>query len=285
MQIKYAQLCLVVAVIGVAAALNSLILLSPNETSKNFFANTIRPGLAAGAMTLGVFVMMRQKLSGKFGRAYAGIAIGLVLYFIAESVMAYYTLGLGIEVPFPSLADAFRFAAYVPFAYGLFTLSSLYRKRNRRKHLVIFTLIGAALCGYYMHALIGASDPTRHNALPILGITLAYPILDTVLIIPALLAVLSTGKGYLTAVPWIFISCIFAVIADTSFGFTATMHQSAAYSTWNLFYNAEYLTMAAGMFWYSTYMIFDSRRFTNLGAAPPATKEQKRSDSGRAGKL
>ena len=262
-QVKHSQLCLIIAVIGVTAALDSVIILSPSQAGKDFFANTIRPGLAGGAMTLGILIVMRQKLSGRFGQAYAGIAIGLVLFFIAETVMAYYTLGLGIRVPFPSLADAFRLAAYVPFGYGLFNLSLLYRKKNRIKYLTIFSIAGAALCGYYMHTLIQASDPSRPGALPILGITLAYPILDTVLIIPALMSFLSAGKGYLTAVPWIFISWIFAVIADTSFGFTATMHGPAGYSVWNLFYNAEYLTMAAGMFWYSTYMIFDGKRFSS----------------------
>ena len=264
--IKKAQLHLVFAIVGITLAVNALILLSPDSAGKNFFGNLLRPILAAGAMGLAVTAVIRQTTKGKFGRAFFALALGLVSYFIAEVIWGYYSIGLGVEVPFPSLADGFWLAAYAPFGYGLFSLSKLYSRKGNKKYLVLFSVIAGALCAYYVQALVVSSEPiTPDNELG-LAITIAYPILDAILIVPALMAVISSGKGYLTAVPWIFISWIFTVIADAIFGFTAMMNIAGIDSTWNLFYNAAYITIGAGMFWHNRYMIFDSKRFAN----PPA---------------
>ena len=118
--VKRAQVSLVFVVIGITVGVNLLILLSPTQDAKNFFGNTIRPSIAGVAMVLAILVVVRQKFSGKFGKAYAGIAFGMVLYFCAEVTWAYYSVGLGITVPFPSLADGFWLSAYAPFGYGIF---------------------------------------------------------------------------------------------------------------------------------------------------------------------
>jgi len=93
-----------------------------------------------------------------------------------------------------------------------------------------------------------------------LAISITYPILDGILLVPALLVIVSSGKGYLTSIPWIFVSWIFTAIADSIFGFTAVTSIAGDISVWNLFYNAAYLSMATGLFWHNRYMIFDSKR-------------------------
>ena len=266
LKVREAQLCLIIGAIGMTLAVNTIILLSPTQEGKNIFGNLLRPILTGGAMSLAIYIVARQKLKGRFGKAYAGIAAGLVLYFIAAVIWAGYSLTSKMAVPFPSLADAFWLAAYAPFGFGIFTLSRLYKNKNRAKSMVIYTLVGAALVGLYIHQLIAATDMKAANAMSTLAVTLAYPILDVILIVPALMALLSSGKGYLTAVPWIFISWIFAVIADTIFGFSAVSGTHSMNPTWNLFYNAEYITMAAGMLWYSSYMFLDKKRFAALKA-------------------
>ena len=260
--IKNARTKLVIGFIVVTIAVNSIILLAPDTESQNFFGNMIRPIVAAVASGLALIIVYRQKVSGVFGRSYAFLAGGLVLYFIAEILWAYYSIGLGIEVPFPSLADAFWLAAYAPFGYGLFSLSRLYSKhgKSKMKALAVMSLSVAAFSSYYILQLISVSDLTGPDAALPLAISIAYPVFDAILLVPALLVILSSGKGYLTSIPWIFVSWVFTTIADGIFGFTAVTSIAGDISIWNLFYNAAYLSMAAGLFWHNRYMIFDSKR-------------------------
>ena len=260
--IKNARIKLVIGFIVVTMAANSIILLAPDIESQNYFGNLIRPIVSATALGLAITVVYRQKVRGVFGRSYAFLAAGLALYFIAEILWAYYSIGLGIEVPFPSLADAFWLAAYAPFGYGLFTLARLYSRqgKSRMKALAIMSLSVAAFSSYYVLQLISVADLTNTEEATPLAISISYPILDGILLVPALLVIFSSGKGYLTSVPWIFVSWVFTTIADGIFGFTAVTSIAGDISIWNLFYNAAYLSMAAGLFWHNRYMIFDAKR-------------------------
>jgi len=262
--IKNARLKLVIGFILVTVAVNSIILLAPDTESENYFGDILRPMVAAVATSLALIVVCKQKISGIFGRSYAFLAGGLVLYFIAEILWGYYSIGLGIEVPFPSPADAFWLAAYAPFGYGLFSLSRLYTRqgKSRMKALAVMSLSVAAFSSYYILQLISVANLTDPDAALPLAISITYPILDGILLVPALLVILSSGKGYLTSVPWIFVSWIFTTIADGIFGFTAVTSIAGDISLWNLFYNAAYLSMAAGLFWHYRYMIFDGKRVT-----------------------
>ena len=259
--IRKARLSMIGCLIAVTLAVNAIILLSSESEAKNFYGNVLRPITAAIATAFAVIVVQKQKISGSFGKSYFGLAVGSTLYFIAEVIWGYYSIGLGIEVPFPSLADGFWLAAYAPFGYGLFKLSGLYtgRKKRTRPTIIIGALV-AVFSSFYIYELVLVSDLSTQDGLVALAIGIAYPVLDAILIIPAVLALLSSGKGYLTAVPWIFISWVLTAIADTIFGFTAIMGDAGELSIWNLFYNAAYLTMAAGLFWHLKYMIFKPRK-------------------------
>ena len=261
--LKKARRNMIIGLIVAILAVNSIILLAGDAESKNFFGNILRPMVAAVATGLALVVVYRQKVKGVFGKSYATLALGLGLYFIAEILWAYYSIGLGIEVPFPSLADVFWLAAYVPFGYGLFTLSRMYSygKHDKNNKALIITSIGVAIfASYYVAQLVSVADLTSTEGMTAMAIGIAYPILDSILIIPALLAVISAGKGYLTSVPWIFVSWIFTAIADGIFGYTAVDSIAGDVSLWNLFYNAAYLCMAAGLLWHYKYMIFDKKR-------------------------
>jgi hypothetical protein len=213
------------------------------------------------ATSIAVVIVVRQGLGGIFGRAYAAMAAGLGLYLVAEVLWAYYSIVAGIEVPFPSLADAFWLAGYGPFGYGLFNLARLYKgdKPGIKKSSKIVALLVAAFSSYYIAQLILIADFTTTDGVIAMSIGIAYPILDAILVIPAVMAVLASGKGYLTAIPWIFISWIFFAVADSIFGFTAVTSIAGESSVWNIFYNAAYISMAAGLYWHNRYLIFDPR--------------------------
>jgi len=147
----------------------------------------------------------------------------------------------------------------------LFKLARLYAgRKNRKRPTLIISALVASFSLFYIYELVTVSDASSPDGLLALAIGIAYPILDAILIVPAVLALLSSGKGYLTSVPWIFISWVFTAIADTIFGFTAIMGYAGELSIWNLFYNAAYLTMAAGLLWHFRHMIFDETKMSTI---------------------
>jgi hypothetical protein len=263
--IKKARINFVVGFIVATMAVNSIILLSSDTQSQNYFGNVLRPLVAGVAVVLALLVVSKQKLGGVFGKSFAFLAGGLIIYLIAEILWGYYSIGLGIEIPFPSLADAFWLAAYAPFGYGLFSLARLYSKQgpSHTKALLVVSLSVAAFSAAYISQIIAVNDMSDPESSVGLAISIAYPILDGIIIVPALLVIFSSGRGYLTAIPWIFVSWIFTAIADTMFGFTAVMSIAGDISIWNLFYNAAYLSMATGLLWHYRYMIFDAKKMSS----------------------
>jgi hypothetical protein len=268
--IRKAQAILIAVFIIATTAVNSIVVFAGDSDVGTYFGIIIGPTVAAVAAAFALIVVYRQRLAGIFGITYASLAAGLVFYFIAEVLWAYYSIWVGIEVPFPSAADAFWLAAYVPFGYGLFKLSFLYGRHSKAnmKSLIVMGVAVAAFSSYYVAQLVSLSEFTGPESGTALAIGIAYPILDAVLIVPALLAIISgAGKGYLTSVPWIFVSFVFTAVADTLFGFgTLAPVQGNEIPSWNfllnadLFYNTAYLSMAAGMYWHNKYMIFDNKR-------------------------
>ena len=252
------------AVIAAIAAANVFILLSSTVEEKNYYGNLLRPITGAVAVVLALIVVYRQKVDGLFGRAYAGLAAGLVLYFIAEIIWGYYSIGAGIEVPFPSAADAFWLAGYVPLGYHLFRVSRLYGVGLRKRNTILVGAAVAIFSAAYIYNIIAVSELSSPDSMTKLAVSIAYPVFDAILIMPAILSILKSGKGKLTAVPWIFISWIFTCIADGLFGYTVVTNIAGDLSIWNLFYNAAYLFMAAGLYWHNKFFILDKHKLAEL---------------------
>lgn len=263
-KMRAAQKSLLFTAIAAGLAINAVILFAGDTDLQNKLGDLTGPILASVATGIAVIIVIRQGLDGIFGRSYAALAAGLSLYLVAEILWAYYSIVAGVEVPFPSLADAFWLAGYGPFGYGLFKLAKLYKggKPGPRRSIVVVTLLVATFASYYIAQLIVVSDVTTSDGVIALSIGIAYPILDAILVIPAVIAVLTSGRGYLTAVPWIFMSWIFMALADSIFGFAAIT--TAEVSVWNVFYNssynAAYICMVAGLYWHNRYLIFDLKQ-------------------------
>jgi hypothetical protein len=253
------------ALVASVIAADSIIMLSSTAEEKNFAGNILRPLTAVIAVAFSLKVVYRQRLDGLFGRAYAGLAIGLVLWFAAEITWAYYSLIVQIEVPFPSLADAFWLAGYGPFGYHLFTTARLHRAFSKgSKWTIVITAAVTIVSALYIFQLVLQSEVSKLDSVLPLAISITYPIADAILIIPAVLSISNSGRGELTAVPWIFISWIFTAIADALFGYTAVSNIAGEISIWNLFYNAAYLFMAAGLYWHNKFFLIDECKMERL---------------------
>jgi len=115
LELRYVILTLV----GFIILVNAFIFLSSTST-RVIYTNLTIIVTAATALCSAIIVLFRQiKVHSQYSKTFSFLVVGLGLWFTAELIWAYYQLGLGIETPFPSLADALARRLYP------FNLSSL----------------------------------------------------------------------------------------------------------------------------------------------------------------
>ncbi len=260
LEIKRQRRNLVLGLIAAIVVIDAAVLFTTGSEMETFVSDISRIGTISAAAMVSLIVVGRQKVSGLFGRAYVSLAAALILWVAAESIWGYYELGLGVETPFPSIADAFWLAAYGPLGYHLFTTGKFFGKGVKKSAIIIVSLAAAMFLAFYVQAIIGVSDLEGPEALAGVAISIAYPVLDAILIVPAVLMVTNAGKGQLTSIPWIFVGWILLVIADSLLGITAVTNFTGELFHITMMYNAAYLCFAAGLVWYNRQFIPDEKK-------------------------
>lgn len=241
------------------AAVNGFVALVMESDANFIYFDILRIGTIASAMVVSLVVFGKQGSRGLFGRGYTGLAVGLIMWFIAESIWGYFEVVLGEESPFPSIADAFWLGAYGGLLYYVFSLYKFFGK-GLNKYAVVGVVGAVALLAFgYLQFLVSVSIPPEGDengdfVLPLV-ISVMYPVLDFILLIPAILIVFNSGRGYLTSIPWIFVSFILTAIADILLGYTAVTGFQDYGAPINMIYNSAYLCMAAGLLWYLRFFI------------------------------
>jgi hypothetical protein len=252
----------VIGLIVAMAAANGLVALAVGSEISFVYHDLIRISTIAAATLLSYVVLAKQGTHGLFGRAYTGLLVGLTLWLVAESIWGYYEVVLAEETPFPSIADLFWLGAYGGLLYYVFSMYKFFGKGVKTYAIIGVIAIIAVFAYFYLQLLISVSLPPDGEALDDyiipLGISVAYPVLDVILLVPAILIVLNSGKGQLTAIPWAFVSFILTAVADIMLGYTAVtgfQDDGSNAAIINMTYNAAYLFMAAGLLWYLRFFI------------------------------
>lgn len=184
------------------------------------------------------------------------LTIALTLWTLAELTWTYYQLGLHIENPFPSLADSFWLAAYpfiIYFTYGMNKALSKGGYYDREALLMLSVSAGLTL-GYIFNLTFGVADMLS-AADGDMGwlISILYPILDTIALIPCLLIVASFRRrsdksAY--SIQWLLLSCsiIIVTIADIGFGYSEVLGRSEEQQWfWDIMYAASYIVMVGAL--------------------------------------
>jgi hypothetical protein len=187
-------------------------------------------------------------------------------------VWAYFELVLNIITPFPSIADAFWLAGLGFFAYHLYAIYNfIANKKTIRPVVVIIVSVATAMIfGYIVGITISIAessyDQNEHqNRMVLLLVSIAYLILDAVLIVPAILIVWSVRAGQLASTHWtlLALALLSTAVADSGFGYVAVLNINKAQEVewiWDISYNATYLSIAAALFWHNYFFIFDEKK-------------------------
>jgi hypothetical protein len=105
----------------------------------------------------------------------------------------------------------------------------------------------------------------HQNRMILLIVSIAYPILDAILIVPAILILWSVRAGQLASahLTLLAVDLLFTAAADSGFGYFAVLNINKAQEmewTWDVLYNVTYLSIAAALFWHNHFFVFDERK-------------------------
>ena len=250
----------IIILIGTIIVSNSLIVLS-NEATRYFFTNftinsqSIVCPAAAGALSLSIIALIsayRYGINRVLFRAQLVFAAGLAVWLVAEFTWLYYQIFLNIATPFPSPADAFWLSGYGFFIYFMFSIYNLLNKGSERYLVILVSFAAAIIMGYVLYLTFGIADllSAQEGSLAWV-ISVTYPILDGILLIPAVLVLWSLRGRNIVSANWslLALSIVLVTVADLGFGYSAVLDKAGKEEwIWDLFYNSSYLVMAAAFF-------------------------------------
>jgi hypothetical protein len=257
----------ILTLIGFIILVNSFIFLSSIST-RIIYTNLTINVTAAIALCAAIIVLVRQiRGHSAYSKTFGFLAVGVGLWFTAEIIWTYYQLGLGIETPFPSLADGFWLAGYAPLTYHLYRIyNTITQKIVGGDTLVVLSAMVAAALAFLLYLIFGLSG--QHQGVLELIINLAYPVLDAILLIPAIVILWSFRRSEPAYTHWVMISLfiIFIAVADIGFDYALAADQDSASQQewmWDMFYNAGYLSIAGALFWYNRYLFLTKNNIAN----------------------
>jgi hypothetical protein len=261
---------LVLALIAAIAFVNVLIIStvskadeSAQDTSSYIVSNWTINASAGAAAAFSLIIVARQKIDGLHGKTYAMLSIGLMLWLSAELLWTYYELYLQIERPFPSFADVLWLVGYGFLAYHLFATYKFFRQIFDRRAIIAVSVLSSAVLAYliYMMVAVAGDDVNSPDGRTLLLVSLAYPVMDMVLIVPCVIILTGFISGKLTFPTWMLISLSLLTTSVADVGFTfGTFADMSLDWLWDLLYNASYLLMAGALYWYNKYFIMDSKK-------------------------
>ena len=240
---------------------NSFIIFADSD-SKVIYSNWVLIINSLIAVGLAAIILVKDKdreegKVGKVDKANILLAVGLIFWFIANIIWAYYELVLDIVSPVPSLADIFLLSAY---GFLICRLAIVYRKightTNKKFLFLIVSGTGLFLI-YILNLTLENTETSNFRGLMLFVVTVAYPTLNSVLTVLALMILLGIKNERHHFIPWIceLVGLLAIVIGDSWFAiivlttFVEQLWMSA------LLLSAHYLLIAGGLIWYLRYVI------------------------------
>ena len=236
-----------------------LIILSPVD-KKALLIDIIKPTSAAIATAFSLVVVYRQKTDGIIGKAFTLLAAGLTLFLIGELISSYNDIALGIENSLPSIAYVFWTIAYGPIFYFVFKMYYFLGASHSKTHQILICIVGAVFLTYFITLTSQNAEFSTQRGIASFLISIAYPVLDVVLIVPSALILLNPVKGSLTSIPWIFLAVLILGIGDSIFAYTFNVRAMEDLN-WisKLFFITSYVIASGGLFWHNKFFICNQK--------------------------
>jgi branched-chain amino acid transport system substrate-binding protein len=239
--------------------------------TKAFYSSWIISINAATAAALAIFVVYRHmqqrshhhQQDHDHSKSHVALAIGLSLWLCADLIWATYEIVLEIVPPVPSPADFVWLSAYGFLAYYLYATYIEFHKRfNFNTKILAASIVGCGIFLTYIIALTTSlSVLSSARGIAMFAVIIAYPIMDAVLMVPAIVILVNFRKEPLWFTPWICESLGLFLIAISDSWFAVVVLTSIVEQFWlsAVFFAAHYLVIAAGLLWYVKFLLTHSQ--------------------------
>jgi hypothetical protein len=264
-----------------------------NNTSKRLsiagWSTNVTSAIALTSAFVGLFYRTKKQPNPSYSKYYNSrkiqysLCIFLTLWLVAQIIWGYYQ-----QSPYLSIADVLWLIGYVFFGYFLFSLYNMLRKTFIQSHVVVLVSVIIVISLAYMVDLVVSTSQllsSHEVAFGVLLVDIAYPILDGILLVPAVLILWSLLSGtkqeqgpkqqqqeqqqeqqqqHFASFNWILLSLsmIIFAIADSSFAYFSAFNITTVQNeVWisDMLYNTAYLTLAAALIRYSDFFILTAK--------------------------
>lgn len=221
----------------------------------------------AGLATIYGFVTIyRYGFRGTHGRSLLYLTIGILFWLLADLSLAYGHFVQHHEEEqalVVSLADLYWIIGYVFFSLHLFTAIRLVRRDQVHKFSVAMVVIASGSIivynlilpsGFYASQEGRIIGETKTGVMDLI-LSILYPILDLVLIIPSVIILTVHRKDYYNFMPWILssLSLLVNAIADDGFVHHFLEGNTKEIWIWDLFFMTDYIILIGAFYWYNRF--------------------------------
>jgi branched-chain amino acid transport system substrate-binding protein len=233
--------------------------------TKAFYSSWIISINASTAAILAIFVVYRHTrqrshhLEDSHSKSHLALAVGLSLWLCADIIWAIYEIILEIVPPVPSLADFLWLSAYGFLAYYLYTTYIEFHKRFKfSTRILVASIIGCAIFLIYIIPLTASlSVLSSQRGIAMFAVITAYPIMDAILMVPAIVILVNFRNEPLWFTPWICecLGIFLMAISDSWFAVVVLISVLEQFWLSAIFFAAHYLVIAAGLLWYVKFLL------------------------------
>ena len=237
--------------------INFPVIFSSSEIRANMIDLTAIAGAVATVFVFFTITLMKYVRKWQID-GFLPFFIGTLLWLAAEFTFAYYREGLGVEVPYPSFADLFWLLGYGFFLFHNYSVIAKLRgilTIDRSMIILVSAAVGLTL-GYILNLTFGVAEILSSTTDSLsFGVSVFYPIIDGILLIPSMIIFWSLRKGDPSHMHWFLMSASFVMvtIGDIGFGYSFALSPEVAGEyewIWSIFFNTCYVCMAAGGIWF-----------------------------------
>jgi branched-chain amino acid transport system substrate-binding protein len=235
---------------------DSLIIFSAQE-DKLFFANLVLNVNSSIAASLAIFVTIKEKDKSNL-KANIFLVVGLVLWFVANIVWAYYEVILHLMAPVPSLADVLLLSAYTILLVRLYIEYKSLRKKPTKKFTGTVAGIIAVFLAYIFSLTLDLSVVSTIRGQLMFAVTIIYPAFNSVLSFMAIIILYGLRKEKEIVkdlkhdIAWTceLIGFLVIVLGDSWFAIIVLTEFVEQLWISALLLSAHYIMIAGGLLWY-----------------------------------
>ena len=215
-----------------------------------FASNIISPASAFLPALYSLTLVRRYGIDPKdrFTRLWVYVAVGLFLWVLGEITWSVYELVLLVSVPYPSVADVFWIAGYLPLVIALLLYIAPFKDALSLKS--VLSAVAVALLadvGVFVVLIGPVFSPSADPATRLFDF--AYPILDMVLLGVSIAGMLLFLPGRISRLwVWLNLGFISTVIADILFSYFSALGTYYDGHPLELFYFLGYAAILLGLY-------------------------------------